>query len=157
MLDIERRKIIFDLNQLFDNYSYLSELAEFCDNDYQTMIKMISKIIKYSFCHNVTDKLGYLKTPLRVDDDYKYFLMQNKKRFGLFKKHINLNSVYSLDPDIRISDLEGLVLPSINRMIDACEVNKLSLCPMIPIKAAICSMFFGLYEYKVILFICSSL
>ena len=87
MLDIERRKIIFDLNQLFDNYSYLSELAEFCDNDYQTMIKMISKIIKYSFCHNVTDKLGYLKTPLRVDDDYKYFLMQNKKRFGLFKKH----------------------------------------------------------------------
>lgn len=126
MLDIERRKIIFDLNQLFDNYSYLSELAEFCDNDYQTMIKMISKIIKYSFCHNVTDKLGYLKTPLRVDDDYKYFLMQNKKRFGLFKKHINLNSVYSLDPDIRISDLEGLVLPSINRMIDVCEVNKLN-------------------------------
>ena len=94
MLDIERRKIIFDLNQLFDNYSYLSELAEFCDNDYQTMIKMISKIIKYSFCHNVTDKLGYLKTPLRIDDDYKYFLMQNKKSSPAMRRAFSILGHY---------------------------------------------------------------
>ena len=67
MLDIERRKIISDLNYLFDDFSYLLELAKYCDNNYEIMIKMISKIIKYSFCYDVSKDFGYLKSPDKID------------------------------------------------------------------------------------------
>ena len=124
MLDIERRKIISDLNNLFSNFSFLLELADFCNNNYESMIKMISKIIKYSFCCSVTSSLGYLKTPIKIDEDYKKYLIQTKKKFGLLKKHVNLDFIYPLDEDIRMSDLQGLVLPTLSSMIDACNVNK---------------------------------
>lgn len=124
MLDVERRKIISDLNDLFSNFSFLLELANFCNNNYEAMIKMISKIIKYSFCCSVTSSLGYLKTPIKIDEDYKQYLIQTKKKFGFFKKQVNNGFVYPLDEDIRMSDLQGLVLPTISSMIDACGVNK---------------------------------
>ncbi len=123
MLDVERRKIISDLNNLLNDFSYLSNLAEFCDNNYETMIKMVSKIIKYAFCRTVTTNLGYLNTPVKVDEDYKKYLIQNKKRFGFMKKQVGSDFLFELDSDIRMSDLQGLELPSINRMIDACRVN----------------------------------
>ena len=124
MLDIERRKIVSDLNNLFSNFTFLSELADYCNNNYENMIKMISKIIKYSFCCSVSSSLGYLNTPIKIDEDYKKYLIESKKKFGFFKRQVNLDFVYPLDEDIRVSDLQGLVLPTISRMIDACSVNK---------------------------------
>lgn len=126
MLDMERRKIIVELNNLFIDFSFLSDLAEFCDNNYEFMIKMISKIIKYSFCCSVTKDLSYLKKTIKVDEDYKRYLELNKKRFRFFKKSCDFDSIYSLDEDIRMSDLQGLNLPSISSMIDACSVNELN-------------------------------
>lgn len=124
MLDIERRKIISDLNNLFSNFSFLLELANFCNNDSDEMIKMVSKIIKYSFCCSVTSRLDYLKSPIKIDEDYKKYLIQTKKKFGFFKKQVNVDFVFPLDEDIRVSDLQGLVLPTISNMVDACYVNK---------------------------------
>lgn len=127
MLDIERRKIISDLNYLFDDFSYLLELAKYCDNNYEIMIKMISKIIKYSFCYDVSNDFGYLKSPDKIDEDYKKYLINNKKRFDLFRKNINIHFSYALDSDIRLTDLLGLKLPSISKLMDACRVNKQNL------------------------------
>lgn len=126
MLDVERRKIISDLNELFSNFNFLLELAEFCDNNHDSMIKMVSKIIKYSFCCSVTNDLGHLRTPVKIDEDYKKYLLQTKKKFGFFRKQVNLDFLYPIDEDIRMSDLQGLVLPTISSMIDACSVNKLN-------------------------------
>ena len=123
MMEFERRKIIFDLNSLFKDFSYLLSLAEFSNNDYSVMIKLISKIIKYSFCNSVSDRLGFLGNTDKIDQDYLKYLEKNKERKSIFKKKISLDFDYLLDSDIRINDIVGLELPSINILKDACRVN----------------------------------
>ena len=123
MMEFERRKIIFDLNNLFKDYSYLLLLAEFSNNDYTVMIKLISKIIKYSFCNNVTDRLGYLKNISKIDEDYSNYLNNSKRKFSIFKSKTSLEFEYQLDSDIRLFELNGLVLPTISVLKDTCRVN----------------------------------
>ena len=53
----------------------ITEIKEIITN-YENMIKMISKIIKYSFCCSVSSSLGYLNTPIKIDEDYKRYLYQ---------------------------------------------------------------------------------
>ena len=64
MLEIERRKIVSDLSDLLTDYSFLLILADYCNNDYEVVIKMISKIIKHAFCIERVDKKSYL-----IDED----------------------------------------------------------------------------------------
>ena len=123
MMEFERRKIIFDLNSLFKDYSYLLLLAEFSNNDYSVMIKLISKIIKYSFYNSVSDRLGFLGNTDKIDQDYLKYLEKNKERKSIFKKKNSLDFDYLLDSDIRINDIVGLELPSINTLKDTCRVN----------------------------------
>ena len=123
MFDLERKIIISELNGLFSDFNYLLELAEFCNNDRSEMIKMISKIIKYSFCGTVTKSLWHLNDPVIIDEKYKKYLMANKKRISIFRKQADLEFVYPLDEDIRVSDLQGLNLPPISYIVDACHVN----------------------------------
>ena len=124
MLEIERRKIISDLNYLLNDYSFLLVLADYCNNNHETVIKVISKIIKHAFCIERVDKESYLISDDIVNEYYCVYLNRTKKKNSKQKKNNKIRLTFNLDDDIRISDLIGIKLPLMCNIIDVCNVNK---------------------------------
>ena len=123
MLEIERRKIVSDLSDLLTDYSFLLILADYCNNDYEVVIKMISKIIKHAFCIERVDKKSYLIDEDIINEFYINYLNRSKKK-NVKTKSKKIRLTFELDEDIRLSDLQGIELPLISTIVDACNVNK---------------------------------
>jgi len=129
----DKKIVINNLNRMFSDYEGLKDFCVFLNNDLNTIINMISKIIKYAFVNqNFIINSSTLSTILfdlkDEDKSYKAFLRRtNKGFFGLFKRKesVHKNFLIPLDDDIRLSDVDGLILPSMEYLKQICSENLL--------------------------------
>jgi len=129
----KRKKLIELLNNLFSNDEQLNNLCDTVSNDYDTVIKAINMIIKYVFVdHSLLyngvslSSIFYKAEYIDVELEYKKYLNESngllKKIFS--KKEIkNYDFSFLLDSDIRVSDLKGLRLPTLDKIKEICNKN----------------------------------
>lgn len=137
--DFNKKNIVKLLNDLFGNTEDLSKLCSELSNDYNSVIKAINKIIKGFFSDfylvsNIKSLVSiyYIFEKVDVDSNYKFFLdnvSKNKSLFSNFKfaKKRNVISFEYLDSDIDISDLDELRIPSLDKIKEICDKNKIRI------------------------------
>ena len=128
----DKKEIVNKLNKLFTNYEELKFLCNFLCNDLNKVIETISKIIKYAFVDQSfiywQKSLGIILQEITdVDDKYKLYLIENNKKniFSFFKakQEVKINISIPFDKDIKVSDLEGLIVPTVNEIESICNSN----------------------------------
>jgi hypothetical protein len=119
------KNIVVSLNNLFDNYEELRRLCNALDNDLDTVIKYISKIIKFAFCDErfvYSDMgLGTIISELGdVEEKYSKYLSNYKNSFIKLSRKLE----YPIDEDIRLNDILLLKLPDFSLLKEICNSNK---------------------------------
>lgn len=133
------KKIVNKLNNHFSNESELIDLCNSLSNEPQKVLEMISKIIKYAFVHkeflnNQETLQDISKKITNIDIEYQKYL--NKKSFPLFMKKSTIDNEISsmLDKDIRLTDIQGIRIPTIDKIDEICQNNQKRFTPKKPEK-----------------------
>lgn len=127
----EKKQIINRLNTMFNSKEQLIALCNVLSNDIDKIMQVISKIIKYSFVkgylHDGETLCSLIYHPDYVDEKYKEYLNINSKktlfRFFNRKKDKEYNFSISLDEDINLTDLSGLIIPQKSQLQMICNNN----------------------------------
>lgn len=127
---LNKKKIIYKLNQKIGDYKELSVLCNTLSNDIDKVIETINKVIKYAFVKEnfITSSTSLYTTVLDLENikdlEEKYQLYLKKHKVLFFKNNANINSFqFPLDKDIRLSDISGLRLPTIEDIKQICMEN----------------------------------
>jgi len=130
---MNRKEIVKKLNQLFCNRESLYKFCDILDNDIDKIILTINKLLKYIYANNDLEvtlesfAINIKNNKLNnIDVKYKLYLEKCSKGFFSFlkrQKDIKLHSDVPLDKDLKISDLEGLRLPSLDSFKEICNMN----------------------------------
>lgn len=129
----KRKKVVMILNEMFNDNEQLNNLCETVSNDYNTVLRAINMIVKYAFidqrmqysCMSLST-IFYKAEYIDVDLEYANYLKNSESRLKkiFFKKNTNdLKLSFPLDSDIRISDLKGLRLPTLDKIREICDKN----------------------------------
>lgn len=126
----KRKKILNVLNDLFSNDEQLNNLCMAVSNDYDTVIKAISMIIKYVFVEQNLQYTGmslssifYKAVYVDIDLDYEKYLKKTKGIMFFKRDNEKESFSFPLDSSIRVSDLKGLRLPTVDKIKEICDNN----------------------------------
>ena len=130
-MDIHNKNII---NKMFTDYNFLSSFCNKYNNDIEIIISEINYLIKFIFINKTSlKKYGlddfYNYNRESITEEYFEYIEKNKKNklFALphnKKRKINKNLLDIIDDSIRIEDLDGINIPSRNRIKEICNNNE---------------------------------
>ena len=125
----KQKQIIERLNKMFTNYEQLQIFCNKLSNNTDKIIENINKIIKYAFVNesfiNNKKPLNILLYDIKdVDTLYKEYLNKRSILNIFKKKESKITFDIPLESDIRLSDLEGLRLPTLEKIKEICDYNK---------------------------------